>query len=147
MRNILVLGLLVMVVCTAAVTYGGQKNDTPRSETNLLASEMAAKIVYRKGTTVTVSAPNACLLHINFEPLNASFDLPLQDATVIHSDGDDSIAVQSAHMTRKIKDRAPEAFERLTLRFNRLNIKSVVKTFTDAISACNQSKPAVVAAN
>ncbi len=146
MRNILVFGLLVMVFCTAAVSYGGQKN-TPRSETNLLASEMAAKIVYRKGTTVTVSAPDACLLHINFEPLNASFDLPLQNAKVVENDADDSIAVQSSHMTRKIKDRAPEAFERLTLRFSRANLKSVMKTFTDAISACNQSKPAVVAAN
>lgn len=146
MRHILIFGLLMMVVCTAAVSYGGQKNK-PQSETSLLASEMSAKIVYRKGTTVTVSAPNACLLHINFEPLNASFDLPLQDATVVQNDTDDSIAVQSNHMTRKIKDRAPEAFERLTLRFSRENLKSVMKSFTDAISACSQSKPAVVAAN
>lgn len=145
MRQIAVLGL-ILVVCTAANAHGGKKN-APIRETNLLASQVAAKIVYRAGTVVTVSAPDACRLNINFESLNASFDIPLQGSTIMENDAEDSIVIQNRNMTRKIKDRAPEVFEQVTLRFNRANIKSVLKSFTEAISACNSGRPAVVAAN
>jgi hypothetical protein len=126
------------------VAYGGKKN-APGKETSQLVSEVAAKIVSSSGTIVLVSAPDACRLNINFQSLNASFDIPLKGSTVIESETDDSIVVQNKNMTRKIKDRAPEAFERLSLRFSRPNLKPVLKSFTDAISACNSG--AVVASN
>lgn len=145
MRQIAVLGL-IMLVCTATAAYGGKKN-TPVRETTMLASEVASKIVYRSGTVVSVSAPDACRLSINFETLNASFDIPLQGSLVSENDAEDSIVLENKNMTRKIKDRAPEVFERVTLRFSRLNIKSVMKSFSEAISACNAATPAVVASN
>ncbi|OGW34458.1 MAG: hypothetical protein A2010_14285 [Nitrospirae bacterium GWD2_57_9] len=145
MRYVLVF-VLVIVASTATVAYGGKKNN-PSRETTLLASEVAGKIVSRPGTTVSVTAPDSCRLHISFESVNASFDLPLQGSTVSLADAEDGLIVENKSMTRKIKDRAPEAFERLTLRFNRTTVKSVMKTFSDAIASCNANVPSVVAVN
>jgi mannitol-specific phosphotransferase system IIBC component len=144
MRLIVVFGL-VMVVCTATVAYGGRK-DSSFKETSALANEVAAKIVYRAGANVSATA-DGCRLHINFESLKASFELPLQGTAVAETDSEDGIVITNKSMTRRIKDREPEAFERLTLRFNRFNVKSILKTFEDAIAACNAKRPSVVAAN
>ena len=91
MRYVLVF-VLVIVASTATVAYGGKKNN-PSRETTLLASEVAGKIVSRPGTTVSVTAPDSCRLHISFESVNASFDLPLQGSTVSLADAEDERGV------------------------------------------------------
>jgi hypothetical protein len=88
-----------------------------------------------------------CRLHINFQSVNAVFDLPLKGTTVAETDSEDAIVVKNKSMTRRIKERAPEYFEHLTLRFNRLNVKSVMKSFNEAIAACNAKGATLAARN
>lgn len=141
MRN-LVVSILMIVICSAAA-YGGNKS-TAR-EMDQFANEVAAKLVYRPDVNISVRARD-CRLHIEYVSINVAFDLPLHGTTVAETDTEDGVILSNANMRRTIKDRNPEAFERLILRFDRKNVKSMVKTFENAVKACAGGGTTVAAA-
>lgn len=140
MRYGTIVGLMV-ILCTASVASGGAKKAPGKADT--LANEVMSKIVYRNSSVQ--ATVEECRLHIRFETLDAAFNLPLQGTTVVQTDTADGILVMNKNMTRTIKDRAPEAFERLTLRFHHDSIQPMLKIFSDAIATCS-SPGSVVAA-
>lgn len=141
---------LITVVCSLLLTVSvaaaqnEEKRSAPR-EAQILAQEMTSKIVYRQ-SNVRARAEE-CRLYISFEPQNAAFDLPLQGTTIAQTFTRDGIVVLNKNMTRTIRDRAPESFERLLLRFHRDQMQSMLKTFENAIATCNRTANLVTAAN
>ena len=142
-KLITAIGFLLLTVPVAAAQQG-EKRGTPR-EAHVLAKDMMSKVAHR-ASNVRARAEE-CSLHISFEPQHASFDLPLQGTIVALTKTRDGIVVQNKNMTRTIKDRAPESFERLLLRFHRDQLQSMLKTFEQAIATCNGTANLVTAAN
>ena len=141
---------LITIVCSLLLTasVAAAQNEETRiatREAQILAKEMMSKAAHR--TSNVRARAEECRLYITFEPQNASFDLPLQGTLVAQTKTRDGIVVQNKNMTRTIKDRAPESFERLLLRFHRDQLQSMLKTFENAIATCNGTANLVTAAN
>ena len=132
MRTVLAT-ILIILACSATVAYGGGRN-TAKAMAQF-ANEVAAKVLYRKDVNVAVRADN-CNLHIEYGKLNVAFDLPLSGTTLEETDTEDGIILSNAQMTRTLKDKTPETYSQLILRFERKDIKSIRKTFEDAVGIC-----------
>lgn len=133
MRQAAMIALLI-VLCSTSVVYGSKKNSLRPAD--VLANEVMTKAIYQK--TAVVARAKECHLHISFQTVNAAFDLPLRGTKVVLTDNEDGIIVMNRNMTRTIRGRSPEVFERLTLRFSRDNIKPMLKRFDEAIMFCSK---------
>lgn len=141
MRFAAVIGLLV-IIGTASVALGEKKNAPP--EADVLAKEVMSKVVFRSSTVL--ARVDDCRLNIRFDATDAAFDLPLQETAVKPAETDDGIVVTNRNMTRTIKNRAPESFQRLALRTHRDMMQPLIKAFQDAIAACGGNTSNVAAA-
>lgn len=126
---------LLVAVCAASVVYG--ENGKASGPANALANEVMSKVVYRSANVR--ARAEACRLRISFEPHGAVFDLPLHGTTVAQTATQDGVLVKNKNMTRTIRDRAPESFEQLTLRLHRDQVRSMLRTFDNAIASCGGS--------
>jgi hypothetical protein len=134
----------VIVVVLAQGAFGADRIAARDREMAQFAKEVAAKIVYRSGADIAVSARD-CRMHIEFGSFKAAFDLPLAETTLAATDAEDGIIVNNRAMTRTFSGRAPEAFQNLILRFHRSDLKPMLATFERAISACSEAGQSVVA--
>ena len=117
--------------------FGARTNQI--KETALLADQMTANMLYRAGSKVSATA-DGCRLQINFESAQAVFDIPLKSTTLAEDQVEGMIVIKNDNMTRKIKDRTPERFDRLAVRMNRSNVKSIINSFENAIAACSSDR-------
>lgn len=138
MRNLMIAILLTIVTSVLAVieARGGNRGSGDMSQ---FANEIAAKLVYRPDANILVRAQN-CRLHIEYGALHVSFDLPLKDTTLAESETEDGIILTNSKMTRTLKGKGPEPYERIILRFERKTVKSMLKTFENAVTACGGEK-------
>lgn len=143
MRNAAMLSL-IMVICFTGSAFGAGRGSVKEQELSQFAKEVGAKIVYRNGAPVSVSA-HECLLHIEFNSLNAAFDLPLQGTATAETEAEDGIVLNNSAMTRTLSGRSPETFQNLILRFHRTDVKPMMKSFERVIAACGGPQPQVAA--
>ena len=136
MRN-LVATVLMIVMCSATVAYAGNKNKA--KDMAQFANEVASKLVYRPDVNISVRAQD-CHLHIEYGSLNVAFDLPLRGTTLAENETEDGIILSNRQMTRTLKDKTPEAYERIILRFDRKTNKTMIKTFENVIAVCGGGK-------
>ncbi len=142
MRNAAAILAVMIILCAAAGAYGGERTAARKGDMAQFANELAAKIVYRSDAGISVNAQD-CHLHIEYGALNVAFDLPLQGTTMDEAGTDDGILLRNKYMTRTIKDRNPEAFEAMLLRFHRNDIEPMMKVFERAIRDCSATGPTV----
>ncbi|MGE5838545.1 MAG: hypothetical protein ACM34H_01325 [Deltaproteobacteria bacterium] len=145
MRRMSLLTMMVISCCFTAGAHGGGKSAALDRNTAQFANEVASKIVYRSDAEISVSARN-CRLRIEFGTLEATFDLPLQGTTIAETASEDGIVLNNKQLTRTIKNKAPEAFENLILRFNKNDVKPMLKAFDRVITACNGKGSSMAAA-
>lgn len=141
MRN-LVATVLMIVMCSATGAYAGSKNTS--KDMAQFANEVAAKLVYRPDVNISVRAQD-CHLHIEYGSLNVAFDLPLKGTTLAENETEDGIILSNRQMTRTLKDKNPEAYERIILRFDRKTNKTMMKTFENVITVCGGGKTVAAA--
>ena len=133
---------LMVTLLTVSGAYG--VSNISSREADILANEVMSKVVYRSSNILARS--EKCSLHINFEALNAVFDLLLQGTTVEQIVNEDAILVMNKNMTRTIGGREPESFGKLTLRLQRGMTQPMLKAFNNAIATCG-GKGELVAAS
>jgi hypothetical protein len=75
-------------------------------------------------------------LHIEYGSLHVAFDLALKDTTLSENETEDGIILSNSKMTRTLKGKVPEPYERVILRFERKTVKSMLKTFENAVTTC-----------
>lgn len=141
MRNLLAI-ILMIIICSASVAYGGNKRTS--GDLSHFANEIAAKLVYRPDANISVRAHD-CRLHIEYGALEVAFDLPLKGTTLEENGSEDGIILSNANLTRTVKNRVPEVYERIILRFDRKTVKMMMTAFEDAIAACGGGKKVAAA--
>jgi hypothetical protein len=133
MKTVSFIVILFVLCCTAWASGVDPKAGKAGDQ---LASEIEAKLANGSQAKVKASAHD-CKLHIEFSAHNVSFDLPLQGTEVSTIVGtEDSLFVSNPRMTRTIRDRGPETFEKLMLRFGRETISDIKTVFDQAIRSC-----------
>lgn len=144
MRNIALKTMIVVVavIGIASPASAGKKNLS--RELTQFANEVAARIVYRADTSIKVSV-QGCSLHIEYGSIGTAFDTPLQGSKLSETYMEDGIVLQNAGMTRTIKGKASEPFEQLILRFDRANIKTMMRAFDRAVATCSAQDSTVAA--
>ncbi len=136
MRDLMV-AVLMIAICSGTGAYAGSKNNS--KEMAQFANEIAAKLVYKPEANISVRAQD-CHLHIEYGSLHVAFDLPLKGTTLAENETEDGIILSNAQMTRTLKDRNPEAYERIILKFDRKTNKTMMKTFENVITVCGGGK-------
>lgn len=140
MRYLVSLVAMLIAVGFAMNAQGADKQTA--KEVSRLATEVQGKIVSKTHADVKVEA-RGCWLHIEFASNNVAFDLPLQGTQIAVTDLNEALVLENRHMKRTFAGRSPENFEKLILKFGKINSDRVKQSFEKAINACGTSQAGI----
>ena len=131
------IGVLVVTMIALLAAAAGYADNTNTAVKNAaaLAREIENGSIKKANESVRVESRD-CQLSIEFTNHNVTFQVPLGSSRVIETDNGDSVVLINSAMTRKIRDRAAEPYERLYLRFDRKTIVQMKTQFEQVIRAC-----------